>query len=308
MNKKTIILSLILACTACNKVPQVKEKNTAVESKPSPGHVINAAKPEEWRVLDNENTLYMTLDSGSVIIELMPLLAPNHVSNTKTLVRQGVFDGTNFYRVLDGFVAQGGPMYRSEEEIKPLAEGSYNIQAEFTFAGDLGDVYMPFDVQDNFADETGFVDGFAVGKDLTSGESWLLHCYGAFAMGRSNDINSGGVALYVVNGSAQRYLDRNTTVFGRVVVGMEHIQSLQRSGSIHGTVDLTGKNIIHSIKVAADLPADEQLAIEVMDTQSESFKQLLKARKNRTGEWFVHQHDYIDACGVPIPIRLQSED
>jgi peptidylprolyl isomerase len=307
MYKKSILLILMALLAACGKPHQVKQANKSDEEKLSPGDVVNAAKPSEWRVLDSENLLYITLDSGQVIVELMPLLAPNHVSNTKALVRQGVFDGTNFYRVLDGFVAQGGPMYRSKEEIKPLTEGAYNIAAEFTYDGELEEAYIAFDTQDNYADETGFVDGFAVGRDSASGESWLLHCYGAFAMGRSNDVNSGGVALYIVNGPAQRYLDRNTTVFGRVIAGMEHIQSLQRSGGIHGTVDLTGKNIIQSIKVAADMPAEELMSIEVMDSQSDAFTQLLKTRKNRTGEWFVHQHDYMDACGVPIPIRLQAE-
>lgn len=300
-----ILLSAILLSCTHQQTTKVIEPQSTQQS--TPGKVINAALASEWRTLNPENTLYMTLDSGQVIIELMPLLAPGHAENTKALVREGVFNGTNFYRVLDGFVAQGGPLYPSEADKKPLTSGQYNIAAEFTSVADISDYYTLFDTRDNFADETGFIDGFAVGKDHSTGESWLLHCYGALAMGRSNDLNSGGTALYIVNGPAQRYLDRNTTVFGRVIVGMEHIQALKRSSNLQGPVDLTGDNMIREIKVAADLPDDEIHKLQVLDSQSDTFKRLLAARKNRTGDWFIFQHDYMDACGVPIPLKLQTE-
>jgi peptidylprolyl isomerase len=126
-------------------------------------------------------------------------------------------------------------------------------------------------------------------------------------MGRANELDSGGTELYIVNGGAQRYLDRNVTIFGRIIDGMSHIQALKRGNDINGAIDLTGQNIIKSIRVAVDMPAAEVLPIEVLDSGSESFAQLLKARKNRSGEWFVHQHDYMDACGVPIPSRLRPD-
>ncbi|GAA0567905.1 peptidylprolyl isomerase [Caenispirillum bisanense] len=57
---------------------------------------------------DPENTLYMDLQSGRVVIELRPDLAPNHVARIKELVREGFYDGTPFHRVIPGFMAQGG--------------------------------------------------------------------------------------------------------------------------------------------------------------------------------------------------------
>ena len=57
---------------------------------------------------DPENTLYMDLPAGRVVIKLRPDLAPNHVARIKELVRQGFYDGTPFHRVIDGFMAQGG--------------------------------------------------------------------------------------------------------------------------------------------------------------------------------------------------------
>ncbi len=57
---------------------------------------------------DPENTLYMDLTYGRVVIQLRPDLAPHHVERVKTLARQGFYDGTPFHRVIDGFMAQGG--------------------------------------------------------------------------------------------------------------------------------------------------------------------------------------------------------
>jgi peptidylprolyl isomerase len=57
---------------------------------------------------DPENTLYMDLEHGRVVIELRPDLAPGHVARIKELVRQKFYDGTPFHRVIPGFMAQGG--------------------------------------------------------------------------------------------------------------------------------------------------------------------------------------------------------
>ena len=58
--------------------------------------------------LDLENTLYLDLKDGRVVIELRPDLAPNHVARIKELAREGFYDGVVFHRVIDGFMAQGG--------------------------------------------------------------------------------------------------------------------------------------------------------------------------------------------------------
>jgi peptidylprolyl isomerase len=60
------------------------------------------------RAADLENTLYMDLEAGRVVIELRPDLAPNHVARIKELTRQGFYDGVVFHRVIDGFMAQTG--------------------------------------------------------------------------------------------------------------------------------------------------------------------------------------------------------
>ena len=58
--------------------------------------------------MDKENTLYLDLKDGRVVIELLPQVAPKHVARIKELVRQGFYDGIVFHRVIDGFMAQTG--------------------------------------------------------------------------------------------------------------------------------------------------------------------------------------------------------
>lgn len=58
--------------------------------------------------MDKENTLYLDLDYGRVVIEMLPDIAPNHVKRIKELTRQGFYNGIKFHRVIDNFMAQTG--------------------------------------------------------------------------------------------------------------------------------------------------------------------------------------------------------
>ena len=61
-----------------------------------------------WRSLNADNTAILQLDEGPVVIELNPTFAPKTIAQFKRLSREGFYDGQSFYRVIDGFVAQGG--------------------------------------------------------------------------------------------------------------------------------------------------------------------------------------------------------
>ena len=64
--------------------------------------------PASAAELDPDNTVFMDLTYGRVVIKLRPDLAPNHVAQVKTLVKKGFYNGTPFHRVIEGFMAQGG--------------------------------------------------------------------------------------------------------------------------------------------------------------------------------------------------------
>jgi peptidylprolyl isomerase len=69
---------------------------------------LAAVVPASAAELDPQNTVFMDLTYGRVVIKLRPDLAPSHVERVKTLVKKGFYDGTPFHRVIEGFMAQGG--------------------------------------------------------------------------------------------------------------------------------------------------------------------------------------------------------
>ena len=86
---------------------------------PSMTEVLKASSPADWRPLDPDNTLYVELPGGRVVIELAPRFAPLHVANIKTLVRSRYFDSLSIIREQDNYVAQWG----DPENRHPLPPG-----------------------------------------------------------------------------------------------------------------------------------------------------------------------------------------
>src|SRR5712691_9655813 len=80
--------------------------NAAAQKPLTMADVLAASKPDEWRKPDPENTLYLELNSGRVVIELAPAVATNHVANVKALVREKYFDGLAMVRCQDNYVVQ----------------------------------------------------------------------------------------------------------------------------------------------------------------------------------------------------------
>ena len=70
--------------------------------------IVTMSNANDASAQDLENTLYLDLKDGRVVIQLRPDLAPNHVARIKELTRQGFYDGLKFHRVIDGFMAQTG--------------------------------------------------------------------------------------------------------------------------------------------------------------------------------------------------------
>jgi len=264
----------------------------------SPYQIVEQAPVDHWRELESQNTLYIELTDGLVVVELFPEIAPGQAANFKTLVRQGFYDGLTIYRVVDGFVAQGGDAEKRREPRR----GKRQLAGEFEFSGALPYDFTRVDSDDGFAAESGFMNGFPMGREGKA--QWLLHCPGAFALARNDAPDSGGTEFYAVLGHAPRYLDRNVTVFGMVRYGMEHLQSLNRGQDSSGQLEPARRNPIHRIRVAVDIPAGERLPLQVMKTRSPSFSELVRSRANRPESWFVSRPGYVDACGVPVPVRL----
>jgi len=255
-----------------------------------------------WRKLNLNNTVLLTLPHGKVVIELAPQFAPQHVAQFSQLTKQGFYDATKFYRVIDGFVAQAGPKDGSEKDksVPILA-----MESEWTT--DKTWSFTQVQTQDLFAQQTGFKDSFAVAANPSENKAWLTHCPGTLAMARNNEADSASSHFYFVIGQAPRYLDRIMTVFGRVVYGMQYIQAIQRTSVVEGdyAVDHRDFTAIVKMQLMSDVPETERLLIEVENTESAAFSERLTKRRVRESAFFYKKPPpVLDVCQVPVRSRI----
>lgn len=271
-----------------------------------------------WNPLEPDNTVYLQLEDGTVVIELNSAFAPGTVKRFKSLLEEQFYRGLTFYRVIDGFVAQGGdesdtgtandmPALKGEFEINwPLKPEDKEAAKDWQPMS-----WTLVQKDDMFAPYTGFIDGFAAARDeKKEGKAWLTHCPGTVAMARNTDPDTGSTNFYIVIGQAPRYLDRNLTIFGRVVWGMDVVQRIKRgptleNGMIEDDLDRTR---IKRLRLASTVDENERLNIYIADTNSRGFKQSLKERRTRSDKFFHHKPPKVlDICQVPVPARLEKK-
>ena len=258
------------------------------------------AQSDTWREVAPENLILITTVHGVTAVELNTDFAPEHAKRLRTLVKAGFYDGEYFYRVIDGFVAQGGVQH--DERM-----GDWSGIANENDRPVRQDVMTPLGNADLFAPRVGHsADGFAMAQDDELDREWLLHCPGAMAMARDNDPDSGGTEFYIAL-APQRYLDRNLTVFGRVIDGMQYIQKLERGDRAieSGVIQLprTGDKII-SMKMASDLPEDERPTYLVQRPGTDTFEASKTARRVRTAEFFYRKPpEVLDICSFDVPVK-----
>jgi peptidylprolyl isomerase len=301
-------LAVVIAALVCVSTPRAAETTTtaagqATKKGLTTAEVLADSTPGDWRPIDPQSTLYMDLPAGRVIIELAPQFAPHYVANVETLARQGYFNGLWVERVQDNYVAQWG----DPEGKKSVGNAQRSVAAEFERTS-RGLSFMPLAEPDTYAPEVGFSDGFPAALDPKLGRAWLIHCYGMVGAGRDNDVDSGGgTELYAVIGHAPRHLDRNVTLLGRVVQGIELLASLPRGTGAMGFYEKPEQRVtIKSFKVASDVPEAQRTPLEELRTDTQTFTDYIDARRNRHEEWFKVPAGHVDVCNVPIPVRARS--
>lgn len=266
-----------------------------------------------WRNVDPANLVLIETRYGRIAVELEPDFAPAHAARVRALARAHFYDGLSFYRVIDGFVAQGGigegtAATRDHPKRAVDLKRWPPLKAEFERpAADISDPFTPLGSPDLFAPEAGHVKGFAAGRDAKKGTEWLIHCPGTFAFARDNGAGTATTEFYIVIGEAPRRLDRNLSAFGRVIDGMQYVQKLERGDPAvdAGVIqDVARRDKILTVRIAADLPKAEQPHYQVMRTTSEAFAQWKAARINPAPGFYVRTPPKIlDVCLAPVPSR-----
>jgi peptidylprolyl isomerase len=266
--------------------------------------LLDASTASDWRTLDPANALYLQLASGRVVIELAPEFAPEHVANIRTLAHEHYWDGLSINRSQDNFVVQWGDPADDEKARKSIGSAKAHLPAEFTRKS-AGAPFVRLPDHDGWAPQVGFSEGFPAARDPKSSETWLAHCYGAVGAGRDVAADSSnGTELYVVDGQSPRQLDRNITVVGRVVQGMELLSVLPRGTGPLGFYEKPGqRTAIQSIALASDLPEAERTALQLLRTDTPLFTAMVESRRNRRDDWYKVPAGHIDLCNVPLPVR-----
>jgi peptidylprolyl isomerase len=283
------------------RLVNAKGKKLNVKNPVTMADVLKNSPATDWRLLDPENTMVVEMDLGRVFIELAPRFAPKNVANIKALVKEFYFDGLAMIRSHDNYVAQWG----DPTEKRPFKNAQTKVEGEFTIKYDQRFPFTRLAERDVYAPQVGHTNGFAAARDRKTHTTWLAHCYGAIGVARDSASDSGnGSSLYAVTGHSPRQLDRNITVVGRVMQGMELLSSLPRGTAAMGFYEKPEQmTTIKSVRMASDIPEAERTKLEVIRTDSKTFQQVIAAQRTRGGEWFKYPVNHIELCNVPIAVR-----
>ena len=155
--------------------------------------------------------MILKLKNGEVKIELFPDIAPKHVERIKILANEGKYDGVVFHRVIEGFMAQTGDVQFGNSSLE-----TFDLKRAGTGGSNLPDLPAEF--------------------------SNMPHEKGTLSMARSSDPNSGNSQFFICLESAP-HLDRNYTVFGKVIEGMDFVDKIKRGDGPNGAVSMPDKII-----------------------------------------------------------------
>ena len=148
--------------------------------------------------------MILKLKDGDVKIELFPDVAPKHVERIKKLADEGKYDNVVFHRVIDGFMAQTGDV-----KFGNSSSSDFDLKRAGMGGSDLPDLDAEFND--------------------------ILHEKGTISMARASDPNSANSQFFICFEPAS-FLDRNYTVFGKVIEGMDHIDKIKRGDGPNGSV------------------------------------------------------------------------
>jgi len=293
LTRSIVLLSLILvfASVACSDEP-----STTAE-------VMESLTDSDWRKPDPANLLYMELQSGTVIMELAAGFAPENIANIKTLTRERYYDDLAIVRSQDNYVVQWADPAEEEDEAKSIGSAAATVVPEFQHSSNDVEI-AAIESRDAYADIVGFADGFPAGSD--GKKTWLTHCYGMVGVARGNEANSGnGSSLYVIIGHAPRHLDRNITLAGRVVSGIEHLSVLPRGTGTLGFYESAEEYTpVVSIRLGEDIAEEDRVNLQIMRTDTAAFADYVLSRTYRNEEWFFEPTGRIEICNVIPPTRV----
>ena len=166
------------------------------------GSVFMSCAKEGYVAEIEENVAVISTKFGDMVVEFYPNVAPMHVESFTVLANEGYFDGTTFHRVIPGFVIQGGdPNSKNDDR---LTHGTGGRAGKFFGIGDENDS-----------------NTWLIPQEFNE----ISHVKGILSMARTNDPNSASSQFFICHDDAN-LLDNNYTVFGKVIDGLDVIDSV----------------------------------------------------------------------------------
>lgn len=228
-----------------------------------------------WKAIAPEDLLVIETAKGRIYIELRPDLAPRSVARVRELAREGWYDGSLFYRVIDQFMAQGG----ARTPTGPYDSDKPNVKGEFIVEGVAPTVEWA---------------GASPLRRLTDGTTFGRFCAGTASFAHYDDPDTANAQFFLMRQPADS-LERTFTVWGRVVVGMDVVQALA-VGEPPARPD-----VMTRVRVAADLPEAERPTVDVVDTAGAAFKARVQAARTAANKAYRP----FSLCDVTVDARVR---
>ena len=254
---------------------------------------MGAAKPApDWLPLDLQNTLVIETTKGRIVVAMAPALAPKAVERVKRLAREGVYDGLQFHRVIEGFVDQTGNPNNHDGGTSAYPDLPAEFSARLPAETPLSVVVSRSDGIEGFVGVVP-VGGVSVAEQALGADHrpriWGAYCDGVAGMGRQAGIDTANSEIFFMRAPARR-LDHDYAVWGRVVQGLDVVRAV-KVGEPPADPDRMVR-----VRVAADLPTAERPRLEVANPQGPAFRARAAAAKAKLGARF-------SVCDLPNVVR-----
>jgi peptidylprolyl isomerase len=293
--KRTILFAACVAAVAVTASAAPKAKPPVAPPAPAAAAAPAGPGPADWRTPDPANVLVIDTNKGRIVVEMIPEVAPLHVTQVRALAHENFYDGQRFFRVIDKFMDQTGDPQNNGQggSSKP------NIPAEFTFRRGSD---LPFVMAaDQTVAEIGFLKSLPVESQsmqlaaMTKDQKvtgWGLYCQGVMGMARDENPDSGNSQFFLM-----RYpypsLERKYTAWGRVISGLDVVRAIKVGEPVEDPQDR-----MERVRLLADLPEATRPKVRVIDPKGPWFKGEIDRVRAAKGADFT-------ACDVEIPVEVR---
>ena len=288
---RTVLFAAALSAAAPAVAQTPKPNLPPVAGSPvAPGESAAA----DWRTPNPDDVLVIDTNKGRIIVEMLPEVAPNHVTRIKELTRSGLYNGRSFFRVIDQFMAQTG----DPEDRGTGGSDKPDLTQEFVFRRGAGDMTL---VVDQTVTQLGFVKSLPVASQgemlmaMTADgkvSAWPLFCPGVAAMARGEGVDSANSQFFLMR-QAYPSLEKRYTGWGRVISGLDVVRAIKVGEPVAAPQDKMDK-----VRVLSDIPAAERPKVRVIDPKSAWFRAEIESARARMGADF-------SACAIRIPSEVK---